>query len=129
MLSHPTRGFSLIEVVVAIAILATMIVATSALLQRMPINGREVRDQDLALKIARNEIETLRAGGYAALPASGPFVNSLLASLSSGSGSLVVSVYDAKTKQVDVTVSWVGTAVTPRSVVLTTLLAETSGLP
>lgn len=123
-----TRGFSLIEVTVAIAIIGTMIVATSALLQRLPVSGREVRDQDIALKIARNEVEVLRAGGYDALPASGPFANPLLSSLMSGSASVAVTVYDAKTKKADVSVSWTGTGSVTRTVLLTTLIAQNSGL-
>lgn len=128
MTTRLTRGFSLIEVTIAIAIIGTMIVATSALLQRLPVSGREVRDQDIALKIARNEIEVLRAGGYDALPASGPFSNSLLSSLTSGSASVTIAVYDAKTKRADVAVSWTGTGSVTRTVLLTTLIAQNSGL-
>jgi len=123
------RGFSLIEVTVAIAIIGLMIVTTSTLLQRLPVSGDEVRDQDTALKIARTEIEILRAGGYDALPASGPFTNPLLSSLTSGSASVTITAYDAKTKQADVRVSWVGTGNTARSMSLTTLIAQTSGMP
>lgn len=121
-------GFSLIEVTVAIGIIGMMILATSTLLQRIPVSGREVRDQDIALKIARNEIEVLRAGGYDALPASGPFLNSLLNSLLSGSASVAITVYDAKTKKTDVSVSWTGTGSITRTVLLTTLIAQNSGL-
>ncbi|MCR4276115.1 MAG: type II secretion system GspH family protein [Candidatus Parcubacteria bacterium] len=128
MTTRLTRGFSLIEVTVAVAIIGTMIVATSALLQRLPVSGREVRDQDIALKIARNEIEVLRAGGYDALPASGAFANSLLSSLASGSASVTIAVYDPKTKRADVAVSWTGTGSVTRSVLLTTLIAQNSGL-
>lgn len=128
MTKRLTRGFSLIEVTVAVAIIGTMIVATSALLQRLPVSGREVRDQDIALKIARNEIEVLRAGGYDALPASGSFANSLLSSLASGSTSVTIAVYDAKTKRADVAVSWTGTGSVTRTVLLTTLIAQNSGL-
>lgn len=121
------RGFSLIEVTIAVAIIGITIVATSALFSRLPVNGREVRDQDLALKIANNEIETLRAGGYSALPSTGSFNNALLSSLVSGTGSVTITVIDAKTKRADVSVSWQGTSAA-RSVSLTTLLSENSGL-
>jgi len=123
-----TRGFSLIEVVVAIAIIGVMVVATSTLLQRLPISGREVRDQDLALRIARNEIEVLRAAGYDSLPASGSFTNTLLSSLASSSASLTISDFNAKTKRVEANVSWRG-ALGTRFVSLTTLITENSGMP
>lgn len=129
MTTRPLRGFSLIEVTVAIGIIGMMVVATSALLQRLPVNGREVRDQDVALKVARGEMETLRAGGYDALPASGPFSAPLLNSLASGSGSVTITAYDTKTKRADVSVMWTGTGTAVRTVSLTTLISQNSGLP
>ncbi len=128
MTSRSTSGFSLIEVVVALAIVALMIVTTAVLLQRIPVSGREVRDQDLALKIARTEVELLRSGGYDVLPTSGPFTSTLLASLASSSAAIVVTDYNVKTKQVVATVSWRG-ASSVRSLSLTTLFTQGSELP
>jgi prepilin-type N-terminal cleavage/methylation domain-containing protein len=126
---HRSTGFSLIEVTVAIALIALMIVTTSVLLQRLPVGGREVRDQDLALKIARAQMETLRAGGYDAVPASGPFTNALLSSLASSTALLTVGDYNSDVKQVEVTVSWRGADAVIRFVSLTTLITSESGLP
>lgn len=123
-----TRGFSLVEVTIAVAIVGIVIVATSVLVQRLPVSGREVRDQDLALKIARNKIETLRAAGYESLPASGPFTDTLLSSFSSSTASVTVSQFNDDTKQIGVTVSWEGAELTTRSVSLTTLITENSTL-
>lgn len=123
-----TRGFSLVEVTIAVAIVGIVIVATSVLIQRLPVSGREVRDQDLALKIARNKIETLRAAGYESLPASGPFTDTLLSSFSSSTASVTVTQFNDDTKQVGVTVSWEGAELTTRSVSLTTLITENSTL-
>jgi prepilin-type N-terminal cleavage/methylation domain-containing protein len=121
-------GFTLIEVVAAVAIIGTMIVATGALLQRIPVSGREVRDQDLALKIARSEMEVLRAAGYDALPASGSFADTQLSSLASGAGSVAVTDFNSKTKQVVVSVSWTGAKLVARSVNLTTLITQNAGI-
>jgi len=123
------RGYTLVEVTVAVAIIGLMVVTTGVLLQRIPASGREVRDQDRALKVARAEIEVLRAGGYGALPPSGPFTNPLLSSLASSSAAVAVTDVNDQTKQVVATVSWLGAAGAARSVSLTTLVVENSGLP
>ena len=123
------RGFSLVEVVVGVTIIALMAVAMGVLLERLPVGAREARDQDIAIKIARTEIEQLRAGGYDALPVSGPFTNSLLSSLASSSASVTVSTYSSKTKSVVATVSWRGANGVSRSLTLTTLITQNSGLP
>ncbi|OGG62033.1 hypothetical protein A3C19_02865 [Candidatus Kaiserbacteria bacterium RIFCSPHIGHO2_02_FULL_54_22] len=123
------RGFSLVEVAIAVAIIGLMVVSTSMLLQRLPISGREVRDQDLALRIARDKIEILRATGYTSLPESGPFTNILLDSLASSTASVAVTDYNDKTKQVEVSVSWRGDNLVIRSLSLTTLVTQNSTLP
>lgn len=129
MALRSTRGFSLIEISIAIAIIGVMAVATSVLMQRLPVNGREVRDQDRAIRIARNEIELLRAGGYDALPVSGTFTDPLLSELAGGSASVAITVYDAQTKRADVSVAWIGAGSAARTVSLTTLIAQNSALP
>ena len=122
------RGFSLIEVTVAIAIIGIMTVSVGALMQRIPMNGREVRDQDIALKITRNKLESVRAGGYATLPQNGSFADPLLSSLASSTASVTSTDFNAKTKQVVVSVSWQGVGTTTRSISLTTLVTENSSL-
>lgn len=123
-----TRGYSLVEVTVAIAIIALLVTATGMLLQRLPVISREVRDQDVALRIARDELEVLRALGYVSLPASGSFGNALLVNLASSSAAVAVTDYNEKTKEVVATVSWRG-ALGMRTLSLTTLITEGSALP
>lgn len=120
------RGFTLIESVVAIGIIGLLIMSVGAMLQRLPVSTREVRDQDLALRIARNQVEYLRSLGYALLPSSGPFNDTMLASLSQGTGVVTLDDFNPETKQAVVTVSWTGTGSTTRSVSLTTLITENS---
>ena len=121
------RGFTLIEVTVSIFIIGIILVAFSMLFTAAHVN-RVTQDEDLALKIASNEIEALRAGGYATLPGSGPFTDSELSSLTGGTGAVTVSSYDAKTKKTDVSVSWIGPDAGTHTVALTTLVTETGGL-
>ena len=88
-----------------------------------------VRNQDAALAIVRNEIETLRSGGYDSLPESGSFYDDTLSALPSGNGVLVVNSYNDKTKQVTATVTWQEqNRLTTSSVSLSTLITDIGGL-
>jgi prepilin-type N-terminal cleavage/methylation domain-containing protein len=121
------RGFTLIEVLVTIAIIGAMLMTTQAIRLGAPL-VLAAKNQDLALKIAAHKLEELRANGYAMIPVSGSFSDSMLTSLPSGAGALTVTDYNAKTKRVAATVSWSEKGET-RTVVLTTLITEIGGLP
>lgn len=119
-------GFTLIEVLVSILLLGAMLLTFQAVLLGTPLT-RTVAHRELALSIATHQMETLRDGGYAVLPASGSFADPLLSELPSGSGTLAVTAYNAKTKRVVVTVAWTEPS-GAQSVALTTLITETGGL-
>jgi prepilin-type N-terminal cleavage/methylation domain-containing protein len=122
-----TRGFTLLEVVIAIFVIGAMTGMTASMASMFKLT-RSARHEELALRIADKELDTLRAAGYDAVPASGSFSDAQLASLPSGSGTLTVSALNDKTKQVDVVVSWAEDASSTRSVSLTTYLTEIGGL-
>lgn len=122
-----SRGFTLVEATVAVAIVAMISIAATTLFRQISINAREVRDQDLALRIARQQIEIYRLNGYSALPASGRITNQLLSSFASSSAVVTVSAYTSKTKKVDVAVLWQGSQ-GMRSVSLSTFITQSSGL-
>jgi prepilin-type N-terminal cleavage/methylation domain-containing protein len=124
---HARRGFTLIEVVITIFLIGLLAILTASILKVTPLSSH-AKEQHTALAIASNKIEELRADGYAALPASGSFSDTDLANLPDGSGAIAVSVYNAKTKQVTVTVSWNENG-TSQNVALTTLVTEIGGLP
>jgi prepilin-type N-terminal cleavage/methylation domain-containing protein len=124
---HAPRGFTLIEVVIAIFLVGLLAVLTANILTATPL-ATHAKEEQTALAIASNRMEALRAGGYAALPASGPFSDASLANLPGGSGEVTVSTYNSNTKEVTVTVSWNEDG-TPHDVVLTTLVTEIGGLP
>jgi len=121
------NGFSLVEVLVAVGLISMVIFTCKSLLSVTPI-VRSVSNEAIALKITSQKIEELRALGYSLLPASGLFSDSMLSSLPSGSASIAISDYDAKTKQVVVTVSWVEPTNGNHTVTLATLLAQNGGL-
>ena len=120
-------GFTLIEIMVTIAILGSLVALYAAVLSTASLTT-ESRHQDTALRIAQQEMENLRATGYAALPASGTFSDPLLSDLPSGSASTTVSVYNAKTKRVVVQVAWLEKGTSLRLVSLATLITEVGGL-
>lgn len=121
------KGFSLIEILVTIGILGLMIVVYQAVLGNVYLT-RNVQDKDVALKIATYKIEEIRALGYSSMPGSGTFTDTLLTSLPSGTAAMTITDYNAKVKQVVVTVGWTPQNSTARSVSLTTLVTDTGGL-
>ncbi|OGG76628.1 hypothetical protein A2950_01910 [Candidatus Kaiserbacteria bacterium RIFCSPLOWO2_01_FULL_55_19] len=124
-----SRGFSLIEIVVSIFIISVLLLLLLAV-TRSGVLVRASKGQGVALAIVRNELESLRAGGYAALPGSGTFGNALVDTLPQATTTLMVSDYNAKTKQVTATVIWLDAGATASSTVsLSTLITQTGGLP
>ena len=125
-----SRGFSLIEVVVSIFIVGVMLVLLQAVF-RSSVLVRIAKNEGIALSIARNEVESLRAGGYASLPLGSTFYDSLVTSLNTNATTtLAITVYNATTKQVVVSVVWLDPSKTASSTVsLSTLITQTGGLP
>ncbi len=121
------KGFSLIEVLVAVGMLGLMIVVYQGIISNIALT-RNAQDKDIALKIATYKIEELRGLGYSSLPGSGSFSDSLLGSLPSGTASMTIDAYNSKLKQATVTVSWTEPSSSTKSVSLTTLIADTGGL-
>ena len=122
-------GFSLIEIVVSLAIFSALLILLQAVIRDGTL-VRTSKNQGIALSIARTKLESLRSDGYVALPASGSFSDSLLDTLPQATTTLTVSTYNAKTKQITVRVLWQETGRTASSTVsLSTLITETGGLP
>lgn len=128
-MSRFSRGFSFIEVIVAIFIMSVMLLLLQAVV-RSNVLVRNSKNQGIALTIARNELESLRSGGYETLPSSSSFPDTLLSALpQAATTTLVVSTYNAKTKQVTVGVIWLEPGFTASSTVsLSTLITQTGGL-
>ena len=119
------QGFSLIEIVVSLGIIGIVLVIYAAAANTMSLN-QSARNKQLAYRIANSSIEQLRGTAYASLPASVTITDPLLARLPHGaSGSVTVTTYNAKTKQVTSTVTWKDPAsAAQRTVTLTTLITE-----
>ncbi len=125
--SNPHRAFTLVEVVVAIFILGVSI-TLFAVMGVLLKNAAGIRYTQLATRIAQSKLDELRAGGYDALPSSGPFTVAELADLPSGEASTTVTTYNDKMKQVQVGVSWVGSDNNERYTSLSTLVIDQGGL-
>jgi len=113
-------GMSLIEVIVAMVMLASLVALYAAAINTLTVSRRQ-RYEDLAYHVANTQMETLRATSFASLPSSGTISNSLLSSIPSGSGSFTVVDYPGYSgmKEMTVTVSWTDNK--SRSVTLKTL--------
>ena len=123
-----TRGFSLLEVVIAVFLIGIIFVMYSAAVKNVSLN-RNAKDEEIALRIANTKIGALRDAGYANLPGGGSFSDPQLGSIPSGSGAVAVSDFNATTKQVTVTVSWNEPSIgSSRSVLLSTLITNIGGL-
>jgi len=122
------KGFSLIEVVVALFIIGVILTLYQASFSTVLLS-RSAKDQEIALRIANNKMEELRAGGYSALPASSNFSDSQLSSLSSSSASLAITNFSTDTKQIVITVRWQEPgSLTLKNISLTTLITKIGGL-
>lgn len=117
------NGFTLVEIIVTISIILFMIIMYQAVITSTLL-ARTVRNKDLALKIASQKMEGLRALGYTGVPVSGSFSDPLLTNLPAGAGAISVVDYNAKTKQVTVTVSWSDQVAGSKSVALDTLITQ-----
>jgi prepilin-type N-terminal cleavage/methylation domain-containing protein len=124
MQTNRRSGFTLIEMMISFFVISMAVVvyvisinAISAL--------KDSQYQQAAFRIAQTKLGALRALGYDALPSSGAFSDSGLAKLPNGSGALAITVYNASTKKVVVTVSWTNPGIgNSRSVVLESLITK-----
>lgn len=122
MRHDPRGGFTLIEIVVSVFLIGAATMLFAASLNTLSFT-HAVRYDDIALRIANNKLETLRAGGYDALPASGAFTDPILPSLPQGTASTTITTFNAKTKEVVVQVGWKQDAAT-RVLTIATLITQ-----
>lgn len=117
----------MIELLISLFIVSLAVVFATFLTGTIKIT-RDDTYENIAFRIADAKLSELRAGGYAALPASGPFTDPDLAALPEGAASTTVIVWNSKTKEVITGVSWLGSASTTKYVSLTTLVTQSGGL-
>ncbi|OGI26295.1 MAG: hypothetical protein A3J76_04685 [Candidatus Moranbacteria bacterium RBG_13_45_13] len=121
-------GSSMVEVFITIFIIGMVLVLYIAAVNTIRL-VKTVKDQGMALRIAGNKMEQLRASGYDNLPSSGSFSDSQLASLPNSSAAMSITDFNTSTKQVLVTVEWREPShLSARNVSLTTLITKTGGL-
>ncbi len=121
-------GYSIVEVLITLFIISAILLLYESALQSVALS-ENTKNQEIALRIAKNKLESLRGAGYDALPASGTFTDTSMSTIPSGAGSISVVDYNTKLREVDVTVTWRRKgASTDSSIVLTTLVSKIGGL-
>lgn len=126
---HMPRGFTLVEVVVSIFFVGIALIILQSIIRSGTL-VRTSKDEGVALSIVSDEIEKLRMNGYALLPPSGSFSNSLVGTLPSATTTLMISAYNTETDQVTASVLWQEPSLVASSTVsLSTLITRTGGLP
>lgn len=124
------KGFTLVEVLLGIALVIVGLVALSYLIALPTVLNRDARYNMLAHRAARDQIEALRQQYRSSLPAncSGvPFTNSSVSALPNGQAQMTISDYQGSTrlKSVVITVTWADTAQSGnRSISVPTLLGQ-----
>lgn len=121
------RGFTLIEMLVAVFIMSLAVGFVTIVTNAIKVT-RDSTYESIAFRIAGSKLDELRAGGYAALPATGSFSAPELAELPQGTASTSITDWNAGTRQAVVGVSWRGADNLDRVVSLTTLITQSGGL-
>lgn len=99
------KGFTVIEVVIALAVVAVIFTIFQASLTTILLN-RRAQNQELAVRVANTKMEAIRLLTFETLPTSTTFTDPLLNSLPQGQATIVTSSYNSKTTEVTVNVYW-----------------------
>jgi prepilin-type N-terminal cleavage/methylation domain-containing protein len=122
------KGFSLLEIVITIAIIGMILLLYQIFLSNLFLS-RDAKNQEIALRIANNKIEELRAVGYDSLPVSGTFSDTQLSLLSQSSATMTITDFNVDTKQILVTIQWIEpSSPNYKTISLTTLVTKAGGL-
>lgn len=121
-------GFTLIELITTATFFATAGAAIIGIFIQVGKLNRQARNLTLATQAAQQKIEFNRNAGYAAIPASDNFTNSLPAQLGSPR-SAVASLTDLSPpqvglKQLDITITYTEQGPATKTVKLTTLVTQ-----
>lgn len=98
-------GLSIVEVVITLFIIGVTLILYQAT-SRTVILNRFSRYKEIGLRIADQQVQTLRTTAFASLPASGTFTSPLLSSLPQGTATMTLTDENVRLKRVIVTVSW-----------------------
>ena len=117
---NPARGFTLIEIILAVLLFTIGVVAISQALNTGILASSDAENVDLGLNIAQAKMEELKGAAFASLSSSGPAADSNFSNFN-----VTVAVTGTDPKTIDVTVAWnVQGQAASTSVALTTLRAN-----
>lgn len=102
------RGFTIVELVIAIVLAGIIIPAVAIAITNLSVANKLARDQALANMLAQQKIETLRSAGYNSLnDGNTSFTSELPNTIGSPrSASYTISSPETGVKQVDINISY-----------------------
>lgn len=120
--NNRARGFTLIEMIFSLLLISIALVVYASSLS---LSGliQTTRYRNIAYHSALRQVEILRNTDFLSLPAGGPFSDSGIALLPSGSGQITVVDEDIDLRRFQVSVSWNENG-GPKSVNFETLIYE-----
>lgn len=117
-------GHTIVEVVIAMFVFIVMLFLYASASNSTRLN-RQVKNQDLALRIAESSMEDLKNTPFNSLPSSGSLNHSNLSLLMNSSLNLTMTSINPSLKQAEVVISWKDeSAGSVRSINLTSLLSD-----
>lgn len=108
MNNNSQRGFTIVELVIAIVLAGIIIPAVAIAITNLSVANKLARDQALANMLAQQKVETLRSAGYNSLnDGNTSFTSELPNTIGSPrSASYTISSPETGVKQVDINISY-----------------------
>ncbi|MHB1000978.1 MAG: type II secretion system protein [Armatimonadota bacterium] len=122
---HNKNGFTLIEVMLTIFLLALSAMMVAAIYPTAQISRQKAVHMTFAMNLAKLEIEQKISAGYANVTPSSPITSAEL-NLPNSTKTITISQYAPNIRKVEVSITWDGYRMIGGSVTLATFISDHS---